>query len=256
MKRTILALSAVLGIIGGVHVAFADHAWGTYHIARSSNPFVVTLGDNLSVAWDSYLAVASQDWSQSSVLDTVITPGQSPLKNCKPVLGRVELCNSKYGQNGWLGIASIWTSGDHITQSTVKMNDTYFAQRTYNTPAWKQLVLCQEIGHAFGLDHQDEAFANANLGTCMDYTNSPADNQHPNLHDYDMLEQLYAHFDSSSTAITSAPAEAPGLLDMNNMSEWGKEIHRSADGRASLFERELGGGHHVYTHVFWAIPVR
>ncbi len=33
--------------------------------------------------------------------------------------------------------------------------------------------MCQEIGHDFGLDHQDENFNNPNLGTCMDYTNDP-----------------------------------------------------------------------------------
>jgi hypothetical protein len=40
--------------------------------------------------------------------------------------------------------------------------------------------MCQEVGHTFGLDHQDENFNNTNLGTCMDYTNDPSTNQHPN----------------------------------------------------------------------------
>ena len=33
--------------------------------------------------------------------------------------------------------------------------------------------MCQVGGHDFGLDHQDEDFINANLNTCMDYTNDP-----------------------------------------------------------------------------------
>ncbi|MBC9002950.1 MULTISPECIES: hypothetical protein [Micromonospora] len=39
-------------------------------------------------------------------------------KTCKATAGRVEVCNSAYGNNGWLGIASISvTGGTHITQS-------------------------------------------------------------------------------------------------------------------------------------------
>ena len=114
------------------------------------------------------------------------------------------MCNGAYGNNGWLGIASIWATGDHITQGTVKLNDTYFDTAQYNTPAWRNLVMCQEVGHTFGLDHQDENFTNPNLGTCMDYTNSPASNQRPNAHDYQQLQTIYAHLDSTSTVGASA----------------------------------------------------
>jgi hypothetical protein len=49
------------------------------------------------------------------------------------------------------------------------MNDSYFASGSYNETA-RQHVMCQEIGHTFGLDHQDES--GADLNTCMDYANS------------------------------------------------------------------------------------
>ena len=52
--------------------------------------------------------------------------------------------------------------------------------------------MCQEIGHDFGLNHQDVDFTNYNLGSCMDYTNSPDSNQKPNQHDYYQLELIYA----------------------------------------------------------------
>jgi len=39
--------------------------------------------------------------------------------------------------------------------------------------------MCQEIGHIWGLGHQDES--GADFHTCMDYaTNPDADNMHPN----------------------------------------------------------------------------
>lgn len=256
MKKIIaggVVLVAILGVMGAGSVASADHAWGPYHWARTANPFTIKLGDNVSGVWDPILALASADWTLSSVLDTLIVQGNNTRnpKSCKPKAGRGEVCDAKYGFNGWLGIASIWISGAHITQGTVKLNDTYFNTATYNTSAWRNLVMCQEIGHIFGLNHQDETFGNPNLGTCMDYTSDPESNQHPNTHDYEMLETIYAHLDTTTTISQSTASSAMSDIDTSNPKEWGKEIRRSKDGRASLFERDLGNGHKVFTHVFW-----
>ena len=49
------------------------------------------------------------------------------------------------------------------------MNDSYL--NSGYTTTNKQHVICQEIGHAFGLDHQDES--GADLNTCMDYSSQP-----------------------------------------------------------------------------------
>src|SRR5262245_26631587 len=174
------AIAASIATITTASVALATHSWGGYHWARTANPFTLKLGDNVSGVWDSVLATTSSDWSQSSVLDTLIVPGASNPRNCKPTKGMVQVCNAAYGNNGYLGVAQIWLSGGHITQGTVKLNDTYFNTSAYNSTAWRNLVSCQEVGHTFGLDHQDEIFDNANLNTCMDYTNSPESNQHPN----------------------------------------------------------------------------
>ncbi len=93
-------------------------------LARTSNPFTLKLGDNVNSAWDSYLSTTSTDWTKSTVLDTTIVAGQANPKNCRATSGRVEVCNSTYGSTGWLGIASVWASGSHTTQGTVKPNDT------------------------------------------------------------------------------------------------------------------------------------
>jgi hypothetical protein len=147
-------------------ISYATHSWGGYHWARTSNPFTVMLGDDVSTAWDDYLWIASNDWSVSGslygVLDTEIVPGGTNPRRCRPTGGRVEVCSSTYGNNGWLGLAQIWVSGKHITQAVSKMNDTYFNSPTYNTPGWRHLVMCQEVGHTFGLDHQDTNFYNTN----------------------------------------------------------------------------------------------
>jgi len=250
------AAIASLAVAGFATVAYATHSWGPYHWARTSNPFTVKLGDNVSSTWDTYLAEASSDWSVSTVLDTTVVAGGGG-KNCRASSGRVEVCNRKYGFNGWLGLAQIWVnSTSHITQGLVKLNDTYFNTTTYNKPPWRRLVMCQEIGHTFGLDHQDETFSNPNLGTCMDYTNDPdgpPSNEHPNTHDYEQLDTIYAHLDSTTT-LGATTASGPGNsgLDLDEPGQWGRLIRESPDKRLALYELDLGGGRKAFTFVIWA----
>lgn len=238
--------------------ALANHSWGGYHWARTANPFTLKLGDNVSINWDQYLASTASDWNGSSVLDTSIVRGGTTPRNCRATSGRVEVCNNKYGSNGWLGIAQIWTSGSHITKGVTKVNDTYFGTSKYNTPAWKNLVMCQEVGHTLGLDHQDEDFNNPPLGTCMDYTSDPTPNQHPNQHDYDQLGIIYAHLDSFTTVQSGTQKLPLGLSIANGMasgfenrSDWGQELRNN--GHVALYERDFGGGHKLFTWVIWEI---
>jgi hypothetical protein len=244
----------------------ADHAWGTYHWFRTANPVVLQIGDNVSGVWDSHLSAALSDWDNGSgsyndVLDLTLAAGGTAPRRCRPTAGRVEVCNDAYGANGWLGVAQIWVSGDHITQATTKMNDTYFTDAYgYNTPAWRQMVMCQEVGHAWGLDHQDENFNNPNLGTCMDYTSDPSTNQHPNAHDFEQLEAIYTHLDSSSGggggggrgrgAAPQLPPAASGFVPGDAQREWGTLVRASR--RYGMFHLDLGGGQHVFTFVIWA----
>lgn len=216
LKRALAATIALGFAISAVSIAApagASHSWGTYHWARQSNPFTLKLGDNVTSAWDAYLAEASTDWTQSAVLNTTVVAGTvGNVKRCSPTTGRVEVCNASYGNNGWLGIAGISLSGGHIVSGYVKLNDTYFNSSTYNRPEWRRLVTCQEVGHTFGLNHQDENQTNPNLGTCMDYTSQPLgppSNEHPNAHDYDQLAGIYGHLDSTTTVGAAAPTR-PG----------------------------------------------
>lgn len=234
----------------------ANHSWGGYHWARTSNPFALNLADNVSSSWDPFLVTTSNDWSISSVLDTTIVTGIQSPRRCRPTAGRVEVCNYRYGSNGWLGLAQIWITGDHITQGVTKLNDTYFTTTKYNTPAWKNLVMCQEVGHTFGLHHQDEIHDNPNLGTCMDYTNDPdgtlfnqLSNEHPNLHDYEMLETIYAHLDTTSTVGQTSPQGAANG-DFHSRAEWGKQIRDN--GYVGFYEHDFGNGNKLETFVIWA----
>ena len=251
------SLSAAVGVVAALSSftvaapAEANHSWGGYHWARTSNPFTLQLGDNVDSRWDASLATASADWTKSSVLDTLIVAGSTRPRTCKATAGRVEVCNAAYGSNGWLGIASInITGGTHITQGTVKLNDTYFDTPKYNTPAWRNLVTCQEVGHTFGLGHQDEAFDNPNLGTCMDYTNDPTPNQHPNQHDYDQLVSIYSHTDSTSTVGSAAAASSQTVG--NSPHSWGERVEGSREHGESTYVRDFGNGNKAVTFVIWA----
>jgi hypothetical protein len=248
--------------------ASANHSWENYHWGRTTNPFTLQLGNNLNSTWKPFLDTASgqtssgapfpgADWTDSSKLDTkVVTSGKDPRK-CSPTSGRVEVCNAKYGNNGWLGLAQIWTtSGGLIVQGTAKMNDSYFSTSNYNKPEWKNMVMCQELGHTFGLAHVNVTYNTPNEGTCMDYTNSPGgspSNQYPNQHDYTQLEAIYGNVDSTNTVgSTSAASKMPSAANQgyfNSRAEWGALKQRSDDGGVEIYERDFGGGNKLHTRV-------
>jgi hypothetical protein len=249
-KFRFIALLGSLVILVAIPVtANASHSWNGYHWARTANPFTVKVIDSMTSSWDDNLAVALSDWGASSVLNVSKQAGDDNTrtrKRCRAVSGQVRVCNATYGNNGWLGIAQIWVSGKHITQGVAKMNDTYLASSAYNETA-RQHVICQEIGHDWGLDHQDES--GADLNTCMDYS-SALDNPHPNQHDYEELEIIYAHLDSTSTV---APLSASfANADVHAQSNWGSKVHEAADGRSAVFVRNFGAGRAIVTHVIWA----
>ena len=106
--------------------------------------------------------------------------------------------------------------------------------------------MCQEIAHDFGLDHQDENFNNANLGSCMDYTNDPEgppSNVQPNAHDYEELESIYAHLDSTSTVAAGSSPSLPGNAP---------PFSQASRANGSRYADDLGNGQHLITFVLWA----
>lgn len=236
--------------------ALASHAWSTYHWGRTANPFTLKLGNNLTTAdWTSHLNQTSSDWNKSTVLQTALVAGQTTSKRCRAVVGVDQICNGTYGNNGWLGVAQIWTSGSHITQGTVKVNDTYFNQAAYNYSTEREHVMCQEVGHTFGLDHQSTS--GTSLNTCMDYYNNTSDTDTksttPNQHDYDELVTIYSHLDSSNTIgaiVSGQPGNAAGV-GLGD-SSWGQLVASSANGRSATFVRDLGAGQKVITFVDYA----
>jgi hypothetical protein len=270
MLKKLVSLASIAAVAGVVLAASAsaNHSWGGYHWARTTSTFTLKLGDNVSGPWDSMLATASSDWSQSSVLDTTVVPGGTKPKPCRPTSGRVEVCSANYGNTGYLGLAQIWiTGGVHITQGIVKNNDYYFGSSSYqyNNTAEMQHVICQEIGHTFGLDHQSES--GASLNTCMDYYHntsaSDTKSTHPNAGDYDELKCIYDPASNGNT-LTSGSHTCTGTGHLDSFSTVGGTAGSLPDAvpsfapasqvRPSLYVDSLPNGDKLVTWVIWVNP--
>jgi len=264
LKPIIAAACAVL-ICGS---AMADHQWASYKWDRA--PLEIDIIDNTADHWPGHLSLAIGDWDSGTTFSgagwtdadaVTITPSSGSNTACDPVSGNVQVCNDAYGENGWLGIAQIWLSrgkNKYIIAGVAKLNDAYHNSYPYNLAPWRQLVMCQEVAHTFGLGHQDESFGNTNLGTCMDYTDDPdgtPNNEHPNQHDYDLLEQMYASGGTDEGSEPKAcnpksPKCTQGIV-LEKPSDWGRLV--SGHGPKEVYEKDLANGFKVVTHVTWTM---
>lgn len=264
-KRAMASLCFGIAVAALPQLTNASHSWNGYHWARTTPQLSLKLGDNLTATdWKAYLNTASSNWNSptkfgaaSTPILTAIAAGQSN-RNCSMVAGTTQICNRTYGKNGWLGLASInIVNGEHITQGSAKMNDTYFNLLKYNNPNEKLHVICQEVAHTFGLDHQSTD--GTSLNTCMDYFSNTGANAGsslsttPNQHDFDELNTIYAHLDSTTTvaALPAATPAASGIDISSDPSSWGDLVSQSASGRSSTYERYNADGSKTVTHVYW-----
>src|SRR5712692_5205537 len=235
-RRWMISVAGLVAFGLLVNVASATHSWGGYHWARTTAQFTLKLGNNTTSAdWSSHLAQTSSDWNSptafgwpSTPLLTAIVAGQSR-KRCSAVIGTTQVCNGAYGNNGWLGLATIYiTGGVHITQGTAKMNDTYFNTSTYNNASEREHVMCQEVAHTFGLDHQSTD--GSSLNTCMDYFSNTGPNATstasttPNAHDFEELNIIYTHLDSSTTVASITAPAAPNSEVTDDPNTWGNLV--------------------------------
>jgi hypothetical protein len=248
-KRLLVKSSLALAIAAVSVVAYASHSWGNYHWARTTSSFTLqTLDSTVSAGtnanWPALLSLAASQWSQSSKLDLNVVPypnARKDRKRCAAVAGKIRVCNATYGNNGWLGLASInIDSNSHITRGVAKMNDSYssyWASDANEAPH----VMCQEIGHTFGLGHTSED--GSSQGTCMDYSTSP-NSTAPNNHDYAQLDTIYGHTDSYNTySMSSAFSANRGQLEMAGDLPLGTLVRRghfsetyvAPDGRGGLW---------------------
>ncbi len=245
----------------------ASNSWSNYHWARTTNPFTLKVGDNFTTTdWKTYLSRTTSDWNSPEVFGATSAPimlavvAGSSSKRCAMVSGTTQVCNGKYGNNGWLGLASInIINGEHITQGSAKLNDTYFTTSKYNNPNEKLHVVCQEIAHTFGLGHQSEDGSSQN--SCMDYfsnTGANATNSastRPNTHDFEQLNLIYNHQDTTTTVAPMMTATSQSDVNDDDPNTWGVLVRKHSAGRKALYEKHNRDGSITLTHIYWTEEV-
>ena len=190
--------------------ALLSQSWNGYHWAHTGN-LAIMVGNNTSTKWAPYLATAETVWSTDKYIDFLPMAGMTNATSCAGIYGTVQVCSGNYGATGWSGWTTVYTSGTSIYQATIKLNDYYFNQAKYNNAAYFQQVICQELGNALGLQDADRTYTNANVGSCMDYTNDPSGtkgtngtlaNIAPSTTDFSHLDTIYATLDKTQLVFT------------------------------------------------------
>lgn len=209
VKYIFRSLGAAICILMFSTSVQADHSWGEYHWANNADEIIKLKVVNSTIGdWTPVLAESIVEWNVSSdpniseVIELAIDRDDTSnraRKRCKSVTGQMRVCNAAYGYNGWLGIATINIDANaHIVKGTAKVNDSYSTY--WDIPGEMNHVMCQEMGHVFGLGHTSED--GTSQKTCMDYSTDP-ESQWPNDHDYAMLAAIYGHVDTYSSYDTS-----------------------------------------------------
>ncbi len=158
-------------------VSFATHTWSVYHWPTEKlSPTVVDL--TRSGLYDVSAGVV--EWSD---LGTPIQPVVSTKR-------KSDVTVKKGFSPQWLGLARIYIDAEgHITKGEVQLNTTLL--EPYG-PEVADHVLCQELGHIWGLDHN-----RVELDTCMNDTSALSNTApYPNLHDAEQLNLMYGHTDA------------------------------------------------------------
>ena len=243
-RGTLILVLFTLLVGGGMAMpANAGHSWAGIHWEREDNPFTLKLGNNVNGIYNRLLNRVAGDWRRSNAVRVRVVGGKTNPRNCRATPGRVEVCNARYGNTGWLGIASVYVDGKHIRRASVLMNDTYFDSRDYDSNVARRHVLCQEIGHTLGLDHYRGQ-------SCMDDRRGLFQRAfiRPSRHDYDQLKRIYRHTDNRTTV---GSLETDGTEVFISEDEDAPFAAVAASGGADVIIEDLGGGHSRLTYVTW-----
>ena len=227
-------LGEVVGPVGeGNNAAVAQWADSSGYKGLS-----LELHNALDETWQDAFFTVVDEWDNGAGV-TDIDPLELSTKNidvdnaCSPIEKVMKVCNGNYGVTGWLGINELITTVPQniIQNSVAKMNEHYLHNADVIE---RQYTMCHEIGHGFGLAHTDENFFNADLGNCLDYTNFPENNLHPDTPNFETLANMYGTTDGTWTKQSYTTSELDDEDD-------GEDGDGEGDKKEKEEEEEEGG---------------
>ena len=242
----------------------ASHSWASHWRRPSSSLMEIPTRRMLSSIWLTRFATAMADWRKPAM--TKIRPkhtsstGQN--SSCPLFNGTISVCNGNYGAVPWAGLAQVWSISGHTVYGRAIQNDYYMTGT--QAVAYRQMVICQEIGHVLGLGHINVTFNTPNVGSCMDYTNDPdggpggvsgsdPDNMNPYAHDYAQLNSRYQHIGMIIPGFKQEEQEVmpAAMVSVNplKVADFGSLVARGDAGHTERYVRDFGNNATITTWV-------
>lgn len=165
-----------LALVIGTGAVMGSHRWGCWKYADFSINWYNGGGGSYWTYYEQEAQTDSNSWHNYTDVSLVDSGSGST--------DHINAYSGNYGQNGWLGLASILGySGCTVRNGRAQLNNSYLGNGSYSSTNIKH-VACQEVAHLFGLNHN-----RGSSTTCMNDTILTA--PQPNTHDRDLINSIY-----------------------------------------------------------------